>query len=314
MVATLPPLTALRAFEAAARHLSFAQAAKELSITPAALSFQIRALEDFLQIKLFNRLNRAVELTDAGHALYPGLKDGFERLRQAVRALERVKPSNVITVATGPAIAAKWLVPKLGEFLSDHAGLDVRIAASFTLTDFDRDSVDIALRFGPMRYEPSMYVEPVAHEYIVPLATPEIKAQIKTPADMAKFAIIHDATMTEPFKTPAWKTWLSANPVPELDTDHGLTFSHADHAIEAANEGQGILCGRVMLASRDILRGRLVPLFRPMLKINLQFHIACPKDTADLPNIAAFRLWAREKMQETEQEVLRKLNEALDKH
>ena len=313
MVATLPPLTSLRAFEAAARHLSFAAAAKELSITPAALSFQIRTLEDYLQIKLFNRLNRAVELTDAGKALYPGLRDGFERFRAAMRALERVRPSNVITVATGPALAAKWLVPRLGEFLVDHPGLDVRIAASFQLTDFNHDDVDIALRFGPMKYGEGMFVEPLAKEAIVPLATPEIRAQIKTPADMARFNIIHDGTLDKPFGIPAWKTWLAAADLKDIDPNHGLVFSHADHAIEAASEGQGVLCGRIMLASRDILRGRLVPLFRPLINLDLMFHSACPTATADMPNIDAFRTWVRRELTQTEREVRAKVNQELDK-
>lgn len=313
MPTNLPPLTALRAFECAARHLSFAAAAKELHITPAALSFQIRTLEDHLQVKLFHRLNRAVELTEAGKALFPGLREGFERMRQAMRNLERVRPSNIITVATGPAIAAKWLVPHLGDFLIDHAGLDVRVAASFGMGDFEHDDVDIALRFGQTKPSERLFIETVAHEAILPLATPEIRASLKSPEDMARFNIIHDATMEKNFGVPAWKTWLAAANVKKVDPDHGLIFSHADHAIEAANEGQGILCGRIMLASRDILRGRLVPLFKPVITLDLMFYLACPSTIADMPNIEAFRSWVKTEMKKTEAEVWARVNEELDK-
>lgn len=314
MAQSLPPLTALRAFEAAARHLSFAAAAKELNITPAALSFQIRTLEDHLQLKLFNRLNRAVELTEAGRALYPGLREGFERIRQAMRNLERIRPSNVITVATGPAVAAKLLVPKLGAFLADHPGLDVRIAASFVTDRFDDVDVDIALRFGASnKYPKGLFVEEIGREAVVPLATPEISEQVHEPADMARFNIIHDSTMENLFGFPAWKEWLAASGVTEIDPDHGLSFSHADHAIEAANESQGILMGRIMLASRDILRGRLVPLFRPVMNMDIAFHLVCPAATADTPNIEAFRIWARQEWRQTEELLRKRVEDELDK-
>ncbi len=144
----LPPLTALRAFEAAARHLSFAQAAAELNVTPAALSFQIKSLEDHLGHPVFRRLNRAVELTEAGRALAPGVTDGFAALSAAWRNTQRLSDNKTLTVTAGPAFTSKWLAPRLFEFAQAHPEIELRFSASLRLIDFDRDEVDVAIRFG----------------------------------------------------------------------------------------------------------------------------------------------------------------------
>src|SRR5690242_13343938 len=144
----LPPLNALRAFEAIARHLSFAKAADELHVTPAALSHQIRALEDQLGLTLFHRRTRAIELTEAGRLRYAGLQAGFETVRNAMRQLERTRERNVLVISATPGLVAKWLMPRLWRFLQTHPGIDARVSATLKLADFEGDGVDAAIRLS----------------------------------------------------------------------------------------------------------------------------------------------------------------------
>ena len=164
----LPPLTALRAFDAAARHMSFAKAADELSVTPAALSFQIKSLEEHLGQPLFRRLNRAVELTEAGRALAPGAAEGFQALSAAWRAARRRQDDRTLTVTAGPAFTAKWLAPRLYEFAQTHPEIELRFSASLRMMDFDRDEIDVAIRFG-YGPDPGLYALPLRREWITPV-------------------------------------------------------------------------------------------------------------------------------------------------
>ena len=152
LIRRLPPLNALRAFEAAARHLSFSAAASELHVTPAAISHQIKALEDDLGVKLFRRLNREVQLTDAGQACLPGLRDGFDRITEAVGLALRQDAGGILTVSSSPAVAAKFLVPRVEKFRTLHPEIDLRVDASMHLVDFARENVHVALRYGRGHY------------------------------------------------------------------------------------------------------------------------------------------------------------------
>jgi DNA-binding transcriptional LysR family regulator len=184
----LPPLTALRAFDAAARHMSFAKAAAELNVTPAALSFQIKNLEEHLGTPVFHRMNRAVELTDAGRALAPGVADGFVTLAAAWRAAKRTGDSAALTVTAGPAFTAKWLAPRLFAFASAHPDIELRFTASLRLMDFDRDDVDVAIRFGLPREEPGLSMHVLSREWMTPMMTPEMAETYASPSDLAKRA------------------------------------------------------------------------------------------------------------------------------
>ena len=165
MVDRLPPLTALRAFEAAARHMSFAKAAGELHVTPAALSFQIKTLEEHLGQPLFRRLNRAVELTEAGRTLQPGAAEGFGALARAWRAVRRLADSSVLTVTAGPAFTAKWLAPRLFDFARAHPGIELRFSASLRIMDFDRDEIDVAIRHGTGP-DPGLFSQCIIREWL----------------------------------------------------------------------------------------------------------------------------------------------------
>ena len=169
----IPPVNAIRAFEAASRHMQFQLAAEELGVTPAALSYQIRQLEDYLGLKLFRRLNRAVELTREGHLLAPGIVEAFEKLEESFSLLKPDDEDNTLVVSTGPAFSAKWLAPRLHGYLEEYPEIDFRLSANLKLTDFDREGVDAVIRFGTGNY-PGLYVEALFEEISIPMISPQL--------------------------------------------------------------------------------------------------------------------------------------------
>ena len=285
----LPPLTALRAFEAAARHMSFQDAAAELNVTPAALSFQIKSLEEHLGQPVFHRLNRAIALTEAGRVLQPGTSDGFNALGAAWRAARRMTDETTLTVTAGPAFTSKWLAPRLYDFAQAHPEIELRFAASLWIVDLKRDEVDVAIRFG-LGHDGDVYSVPLIREWLTPMMTPEMAAQYKEPHDLANAPLIHDDSIAF-FKVPTdWAAWSRASGV-EMDTTHGVRFSQADHALDAAITGVGVVLGRVSLATRALETGRLVAPFRLGLVTDAQFRFICQRGAETRPQIAAFRDW-----------------------
>jgi LysR family glycine cleavage system transcriptional activator len=285
----LPPLTALRAFDAAARHMSFAKAADELHVTPAALSYQIKSLEDHLGAALFRRLNRAVELTEAGHALAPGAHDGFQTLAAAWRSAQRLQDNQTLTVTAGPAFTAKWLAPRLFEFAQAHPEVELRFSASLKIMDFGRDAIDVAIRFG-YGPDPGLYSLSLAEEWIAPVMTPELAARYPTPESLAKAPLIIDHSID--FLEPAcdWAAWFKVMGV-EYGEGHGPQFSQADHAVDAALAGVGVVLGRRALVVKDVAEGRLVLPFPTALGTGARFRFICPEGSENRPQVKAFRDW-----------------------
>lgn len=297
MTNRLPPLTALRAFDAAARHMSFAQAAAELNVTPAALSFQIKSLEDHLGAPLFRRLNRAVELTEAGDALAAGAADGFQTLAAAWRAAQRTQDTQTLTVTAGPAFTAKWLAPRLYEFAQAHPDIELRFAASLQRMDFGRDNVDVAIRFGK-GVDPELYALPLAEEWVMPVMTPEIAARFPTIESLRDAPIIFDDSIN--FLTPAidWAAWFAVMGI-AFAPSQGPRFSQADHALDAALAGVGVVLGRRALVVKDLADGRLVAPFPTALVTGARFRFLCPKGQENRPQIAAFREWILAEIEKT---------------
>lgn len=289
MADRLPPLTALRAFEAAARHMSFAKAAEELHVTPAALSYQIKSLEADLGTPVFRRLNRAVELTQAGRALAPGLTDAFATLGAAWRNTQRLQDNGVLTVTAGPAFTSKWLAPRMFDFTRDHPDIELRFLATLRLIDFDRDEVDVAIRFGQTD-DSGYYSRVLMQEWMTPMMSASLAEQVSSPADLNKFPLIHDDSIA--FLKPAadWPAWCRAAGVACPD-DKGLRFSQADHAIDAAISGAGVVLGRASLASRALSSGRLIAPFDIGLVADSHFRFVCPDGTQTRPHVAAFEAW-----------------------
>ena len=291
----IPPVNAVRAFEAACRHMQFQLAAEELGITPSALSYQIRQLEEFLGVKLFTRLNRAVELTKEGRILSLGVIEAFEKLEVTFALLQSEEDDNTLVISTGPAFSAKWLAPRLYAFLEENPEIDFRLSANLKLTDFERDGVDAVIRFGPGNY-PDLYVEPLFQEISTPLISPKLFEETGSRADQSLFEktpLIHDESLKF-LDGGQWKTWLQAMGYTNINPERGAHFNHADHCIEAAVDGGGIVMGRLGFAFREINAGRLIAPFNEVISAKGGFYFCCPKPTLEKPKVLNFLAWLRD--------------------
>lgn len=298
MSESLPPLNALRAFEATARHLSFSRAAEELHVTPAALSHQIKGLEDFLGVKLFRRKPRAIELTDAGRSLYPGTHAGFGQLRQAVQSLERIRNDRVLVVSAPPGFTAKWLAPRLHRFIAQHPDIDTRISSTPSLLDFATDSVDVVIR-NAASPPTNMHAEKLVEIFTLPVASPNFIEEVgglKRPEDLLRVPLIHDESISHLPNVPYWPEWFAAHGLKNVDLSRGLRFNSADHALEAAIEGGGVVLAYRTLAYDDLRVGRLVAPFDLLLNTSRAFYLACETGGQNRPKIRAFRNWVRTEM------------------
>ena len=285
----LPPLNALRSFEAAARQLSFSKAAEELYVTPAAVSHQIKALEEWLGVNLFRRMNRAVMLTDEGQSYVVGVRDGLHLLSSATEKLMKQDASGALHVDTMPSFAARWLLPRLSRFRDEHPDIDVRLSASDQLTDFDRSDVDIVVRYGNGNY-PGLRVEKLLTEDVLfPVCSPSLltgEHPLRTPEDLQYHTLLHDDMRID------WDTWLTVAGVENVDPKKGPSFNDSSMVLTAAMAGQGVALGRSTLAADDLIAGRLVrPFNQQPLKAGHAYYIVCPEERADRPRIAAFWAW-----------------------
>ena len=293
----LPPLTALRAFDAAARHMSFAKAAEEIGVTPAALSFQIKSLEEHLGQPLFHRLNRAVELTEAGRALAPGAAEGFRALQVAWRAARRVHNGRTLTVTAGPAFTARWMAPRFYEFARAHPEIELRFSASLRVMDFQRDEIDVAIRFG-VGPDPDLYSVPLAFEWVTPVMLPELAERYPTPQSLTEAPLLMDDSLDFIDPPCDWGAWFRAVGIPHEPTG-GTHFSQADHAVDAALAGAGVALGRRALVVKDLHEGRLVAPYGIAIRPQAHFRFLCPKGAEDRPAIAAFRDWMLSEIDKT---------------
>ena len=287
----LPPLNALKAFEAAGRHLSFTNAADELAVTQAAVSHQIRSLEDWLGCKLFRRLNRAIELTEQGDAYLPAVTTALDGLVLATRrVLEREGPA-VLTVSVLPSFAAKWLVPRLGAIYSAHSEIEIRITASERLVDFGRDDVDFGVRYGFGGW-PGLVSERFLTEEIYPVCSPALlqgPVPLARPEDLKHHILLHDDTRDD------WRMWLLAAGVAfeGFDPRRGPGFDDSSMMIQAAVEGQGVAIARSALADKDIVGGRLVKPFDGAVPAQMAYYAVYLKEREDEAKIRAFADWLK---------------------
>lgn len=289
----LPPLNAARAFEAAARHGSFLRAAQELNVTPAAVSHQVKALEDHLGVALFRRLNRAVQLTAPGRACLPGLRDAFDRMAEAMERARRPPAGGALTVSAAPSFAAKWLVPRVDRFRARHPEIDLRVSASMHLADFAREDIQAALRYGRGRY-PGMHTELLLRNEVFPVCSPKLlrgPQALRRPADLKHHTLLHDTTGVSDPSTPDWAMWLRAAGVADVDAGRGLHFDYASMAIDAAVAGRGVALAQIVLARDDLAAGRLVRPFDLSFPVEFAVYFVCPPAALAEANIRAFRDW-----------------------
>jgi LysR family glycine cleavage system transcriptional activator len=289
MTARLPSLNGLRAFEAAARHLSFTQAAAELNVTQTAISHQIRRLEEELGIRLFVRQNRALALTPQAKDYLPGVRAAFNDLRLATDRLLR-KDEHVLTVSTLASLAAKWLLPRLSAFQETHPGIDVRITTSTALVDFKSGDVDAAIRYGRGDW-PGLHADWLMADQLFPVCSPALltgKHPLRCPEDLRDHVLLH----TSNANSDDWRLWLTAAGLPaNISRQPGLTFDLILMTVQAAIDGFGVAMGRTSYVEADIAKGRLVVPFKITLPANAGFYLVCPEATADTPKLVAFRQW-----------------------
>ncbi len=293
MTRKLPPLNALRAFEAAARHLSFAKAAEELNVTPAAISHQIKGLEAFLGVALFRRARRTIWLTEAGQAAIPDLRAAFDHLGAAVDRIRGLDFSGVITVSAAPSFAAKWLVPRLEGFRVANPEIDARVTASVDLVDFHRDQVDIGVRYGSGRY-PGLCVDLLLTEEVVPVCSPGLRdggPPLQSPDDLQHYTLIHDDTALAGGALPDWRMWLLAAGARAVDWTRGPRYSPSSVVIQAAIDGQGVALVGSVLVDADLTAGRLIRPFELTVPVDFAYYVVSPQATADRPKVRAFRDW-----------------------
>jgi LysR family glycine cleavage system transcriptional activator len=291
----LPPLNALRAFEATARHLSFTRAAEELHVTQTAISHQVRQLEGYLGKTLFLREARRIRLTSDGRAWADALADVFTRLHDANRRLrQKVAARPVVAVSTIPSLAARWLVPRFGRFLAANPEIDLRIQAAEHLVDFAVEPVDVGIRYGMGRY-PGLFVEKLASDALIVVCSPAVKKKLHAIDDLRKQVLLHD---DDP---GAWGRFFVLHPVRGVDAGRGPVIDDSSMLVEAAVRGQGVALARWSLAFDDIQAGRLVrcfPRVEPM-PVARAYYVVCPRNRANEPHVAAFRAWLRAEAQAT---------------
>ncbi|MFZ1101818.1 MAG: transcriptional regulator GcvA [Hyphomicrobiaceae bacterium] len=295
----LPPLNALRAFEATARHLSFSKAAQELHVTPAALSHQIRGLEEILGLKLFHRRARSIELTQPAYLIFPGVQAGFEAIREALDRLGRGREDRILVVSAAPGLTAKWLVPRLYRFLALHPDVEARISASIGYANFVSDGVDVGIRLSS-GVHPELYVEKLSDEWLLPLCSPRLldgERPLRSPQDLARFPLIQ---VDLPGLVPSWADWMGMAGIAGVDTSRGLRLNVADHALDAASEGVGVVLAYKMVAARDIVLRRLVAPFGPQMPVpGRAYYFVCARGQEKRAPIKAFRDWLFAEIAET---------------
>lgn len=306
MAYRLPPLNSLRAFEAAARHLSFKNAAQELSVTPAAVSHQIKALEAYLGLPLFRRLTRALELTAEGRAMLPKLQEGFECLAAAIERTRRHEAGGILTVCAPPSFAARWLMPRLQRFTASRPDIELRLSTSLATIDGPDGSPsdsgpvdlrdagsDLEIRFGSGRYGGRRTDRIFGVSYVAVCSPVLLKGKrpLRAPLDLRHHVLIHDDTIPDLDRRPSWEEWLRAAGEAGVDAARGPHFSNAGLAIEAAMDGLGVALALRPLVSADVAAGRLAIPFDIAVPSRYAYWLVCPEATAERPAAAAFRQW-----------------------
>lgn len=297
MARRLPPLKALPDFEAAARHLSFTKAAEELFVTHGAVSRQIKSLEEFLGVALFQRLNRALRLTDEGRSYAATVRELLEHLADATDRLRARDEQGGLSVSTTTSFTIKWLVPRLGRFREQHPEIDVRLQAEDRLMDFARDGVDIGIRYGRGQY-PGLKADRLLADDFVPVCSPKLLEgphPLREPADLRNVPLLHEmGTQID------WRMWLMAAGVQGVDPARGPVYSHSSMVIQAAVNGEGVALGRTALIAEDLASGRLVKPFDIALKAEYAYYVVYQPHALERPKVKAFHDWVIEEAKRDE--------------
>ncbi|WP_105190412.1 transcriptional regulator GcvA [Pseudoalteromonas sp. T1lg48] len=287
MARRLPPLNSLKAFEAAARHLSFTKAAEELYVTQAAVSHQIKTLEEHLGLKLFLRKNRSLLLTEEGQGYFLDIKEIFSQLDDATERLLARGAKGSLTVSLTPSFAIQWLVPRLSLFNEQHPDIDVRIKAQDQDDNSLQDDVDVAIYYGRGHWS-GVETHKLHTEYLVPLCSPMLLTgpkPLNEPQDLQNHTLLHDTT-----RRP-WKVWMKTAGVRNVQVNQGPIFSHSSMAMQAAAHGQGVALGNLVLAKPEIDAGRLIVPFNHSLESKNAYYLVFRESQSELGKIVSFKEW-----------------------
>ncbi|NBB50927.1 transcriptional regulator GcvA [Rhizobium sp. CRIBSB] len=296
MARPLLPLNALRAFESAARHLNFSRAADELSVTPGAVSQQIRLLEDIVGGPLFKREAKGLQLTDLGRAAVPLLREGFDRLMDASALLREPPRRRQISVSVAPSFAAKWLMPRMDDFHAAHPDIEVWISADMEPVDLHDGVVDLAVRYGPGGYG-GYITDLLMTETVLPVCAPRLmngESPIRSPQDLIHHTLLHDVSSDEDPSRPDWAMWLKARRVRHPDPRRGSRYNQSSLLIEAALAGRGVALAKRTLAQADLNAGRLVAPFADGSEaVGFAYHVILPRDRRASQSATAFVNWLK---------------------
>jgi LysR family glycine cleavage system transcriptional activator len=279
------PLAALRAFEAAARHVSYSRAAEELNLTHGAISFQMRVLKEALGVDLFKRSGRRMVLTPEGQRLFGYVRDGFARFEQGMEDVRAARRGQMLTVSVHPGLASYWVIPRLADFQRRHPEIDVSLLPNTALTDFSREDIDMALRYGPGNW-PGLIAVKLMDEEVFPVCSPRFNNGVlpKQPRDLADLPLLRDARQP-------WSDWFKSIGLDLPEPERGPIYNEPSLVLQAAVAGQGIALARGALARPGIEAGHLVRLFPRGVRARFSYYIVYPPAAAAAPRVVAFRDW-----------------------
>ncbi|RFA30507.1 hypothetical protein CAI21_05525 [Alkalilimnicola ehrlichii] len=295
---TLPPLNGIRAFEAAARHQSFSRAGEELHVTPAAVSQQVKGLEEWLGLKLFQRLPRGLVLTAAGRAYMPRLTEVLDRLETATEEVKGADESGILNVSATPGFASMWLAPRVWSFASQHQDLDVRIATSARPPDFSAGNLDLAIRYGRGRYK-GFTSELLLQDGMTPVCSPRLlegPQPLKSPEDLKHHTLLHNETAVLAGFHSSWQDWFEAAGVEGMEGHRGIHFSDYHLVMQETIAARGVALGHIALTGEDLQSGRLVRLFDTVLDSGGDYYVVYPPGAETVPKITAFLSWLRDEV------------------
>lgn len=296
MTRIVPGTRALRTLEAAGRHLNFTRAAEEVGLTPAAVSYQIKEIEDQLGVTVFTRTSRTIRLTPAGEVLLEATRSALDTLSHATaRARRLVRDAGDLRISSSPMFAAHWLFPRLPRWRAAHTALSLRFDVSDAVRDLDADDIDLAIRFGNGQY-PGMHVEPLFETVLVPVCSPELTrgpSPVRTVQDLSRYALCQVDCTVEGLAWPGWRAWMDAAGAADFDDTRCVGLPDSSHVVQAIADGSGIGLVELAMVAGDLSRQRLVRLFDIAVRVSAPFayHLVYPESLVGDTRVVAFRTW-----------------------
>lgn len=303
----LPQMSALKAFEASARLQSFTRAADELNVTQAAVSYQIRQLEQDIGVALFHRMHKHLVLTEHALTYLPYVRQSLDMLQEGVEAVTGRKSKDFFKISATLSLSTRWLVHRIRRYSQSHPGADIRLDAKDHLVSFDRSDTDIAIRYAPS-VAPNLDATLIAKDQVFPVCSPSLLEQdtpLKTPADLAQHTLLHDE-----MQDVTWQSWLDAAGASQVDGSSGVKLSGTGLSVDAAIAGQGVALGRPLLVADDLVSGRLIKPFDLVLDSQHGYFVVHPPKTKNPDRVASFKAWLSEEARLSEEKALGDLGNA----